>query len=201
MAEKRQLQKAQTKERITLAALKVYSESGFSSPTIAIANEAQVSHGSIFAHFPTVEDLLTSSLEVFSNEIEKELYMLSESKNDIAALLEMHIGVLIKYEDIYKRLITEAVYLPEEARNTFIAIQSTVSIHFLQALEKEMSEGKIKNVPFHMIFNTWLGLVHYYLLNGDLFAPGCSVLKQYKNSLIECFLTLIKNENKCEVEK
>ena len=192
MAEKRQLQKTQTKEKIAAAALKVYSESGFSTPTIAIANEAQVSHGSIFVHFPTVEDLLICSLENFSKEIEKELHSLSVYDNDIATLLEMHIDVLIKHEDFYKRLIKEAVYLPEESRNAFIAIQSTVSIHFLQVLEEEIKEGKIKDVPFHMIFNTWLGLVHYYLLNSDLFAPKGSVLKQYKNSLIECFLTMIK---------
>ncbi|MCL2032036.1 MAG: TetR/AcrR family transcriptional regulator [Methanomassiliicoccaceae archaeon] len=192
MAEKRKLQKAQTKERIAAAALKVYSENGFSTPTIAIANEAQVSHGSIFVHFPTVEDLLISSVENFSREIEKELNLLSDSVNNITVLLEMHIDVLKKHEDLYKRLIKEAVYLPEEARNTFIAIQSTVSIHFMQALEEEMSKGEIKNIPFHMVFNTWLGLVHYYLLNGDLFAPGGSVLKVYKNDLIECFLELIK---------
>ncbi|MCL1810712.1 MAG: TetR family transcriptional regulator [Methanomassiliicoccaceae archaeon] len=199
MAEKRQLQKAQTKERITAAALKVYSENGFSTPTIAIANEAQVSHGSIFVHFPTVDDLLICSLESFSDEIKKELHSLSDPGNDIASLLEMHIGVLIKHEDFYKRLIKEAVYLPEEARNAFIAIQSTVSIHFLHALEKDMNEERIKDVPFHMIFNTWMGLVHYYLLNSDLFAPRGSVLAQYKDSLIECFLTLIKNEK--EVKK
>jgi len=192
MAEKRQMQKTQTREKITAAALKVYSESGFSTPTIAIANEAQVSHGSIFVHFPTVEDLLISSLAVFSKEIERELHLLSGSENDITSLLEMHIDVLIRHEDFYKRLIKETVYLPEEARNTFIAIQSTVSIHFLQALEKGMSDGEIKDVPFHMIFNTWLGLVHYYLLNGDLFVPQGSVLKQYKSTLIECFLTLIR---------
>ena len=170
----------------------MYSENGFSTPTIAIANEAQVSHGTIFVHFPTVEDLLIRSLDVFSSEIGEELHLLAESENDIAALLETHIDVLIKHEDLYKRLIKETVYLPEEAKNTFIAIQSTVSFHFMQALEKEIENGKIKDIPFHMIFNTWLGLVHYYLLNSELFAPQGSVLKQYKNTLIECFIVLIR---------
>ena len=79
-----------------------------------------------------------------------------------------------------------------EVKNTFIAIQSTVSIHFYRALEHKIKAGKIKKVPFHMLFNTWLGLVHYYLLNGDLFAPGESVLKRYKNTMTGCFLSLIK---------
>ena len=192
MPGKRGLQKAQTREKIIAAAIKVYSEQGFSAPTTLIASEAQVSHGSIFVHFPTVEDLLLCLLERFSRDINTDLHSLSESGRNIAKLLDMHINALIKHEDFYKRLVKEAVYLPEEAKNTFIAIQSTVSIHFMQALEREISVGKIKGLPFHMLFNTWLGLVHYYLINGDLFAPRESVLTRYKNTLIECFLSLIK---------
>ena len=192
MAEKRSLQKAQTRKRIIAAAKKIYSEYGFLAPTADIASEARVSHGSIFVHFPTVEDLLTSLLELFSRDIGAELHSLSDSASDISKLLEKHINVLIKHEHFYKRLIRESAYLPEEAKNTFIAIQSTVSIHFLEALEPEMAAGKIKNIPFHLLFNTWIGLVHYYLLNSELFAPGTSVLKRHKNTLIKCYLALIK---------
>ena len=188
---KRQIQKVLTREKIIATAMKVYSEHGFSASTSVIANEAGLSHGSIFLHFPTVESLLVCLLEVFAQEIKVELHSLSES-GDIAKLLNMHISILIKYEKFYKRLISEAVYLPEEAKNTFIAIQSTVSIHFMQVLEHEKNAGGIKNVPFHILFNTWLGLVHYYLLNGSLFAPEESVLKRYKNTLIKCFIALIK---------
>ena len=192
MAEKRKLQKEQTREKIITAAIKIYSEQGFSVPTATIAREANVSHGSIFVHFPTVESLLLCLLDDFSEDINREIHLLSEYGNDIAKLLDMHIETLIKHEGFYKRLVTEAVRLPEEAKNTFIAIQSTLSIHFLEVLEVEISKGRIKNIPFHMLFNTWLGLVHYYLLNGDLFAPRESVLTRYKAALIECFVTLIK---------
>ncbi|MCL1901017.1 MAG: TetR/AcrR family transcriptional regulator [Firmicutes bacterium] len=191
MTGKRQLQKEKTKEKIILAAAKVFSEKGFSAPTSAIASEAQISHGSIFVHFPTLDSLLTCLLNSFSQDISMELHTLTES-GDIEKLLSMHIDILIKHENFYKRLIKEAVYLPEEAKNTFIAIQSTVSIHFLQSLEQEIGAGKIKDIPFYLIFNTWLGLVHYYLLNGELFAPHESVLKRYKDILIKCFMTLIK---------
>jgi len=187
----RKMQKEQTRERIVTAAMKVYSEQGFSTPTTAIANEAQVSHGSIFVHFPTVESLVMRLLDSFSQDITSELHLLRDS-GGIEKLLAMHIDVLTKHEGLYKRLTSEAVYLPEEAKNTFIAIQSTVSIHFLQALEPEISAGRIKPIPFHMLFNTWLGLIHYYLLNGELFAPHDSVLIRHKDTLIECFMAFIK---------
>ena len=191
MASVRKMQKEQTRERIITAAIKIYSEQGFSTPTTAIADEARVSHGSIFVHFPTVESLLICLLDSFSQDITIELHSLRES-GGIEKLLAMHIDVLIKHEGFYKRLTKEAACLPEEVKNTFIAIQSTVSIHFLQVLEEEINAGKIKPIPFHMLFNTWLGLIHYYLLNGELFAPNDSVLTCYKDTLIECFMALIK---------
>jgi AcrR family transcriptional regulator len=192
MANKRQIQKEQTREKILAAAIKVYSEQGFSAPTTIIAGEAQVSHGSVFVHFPSVESLLACLLDRFSLDINTELHSLRESGGSIEKLLAMHVDVLIKHESFYKRLIKETVYLPEDAKNTFITIQSTVSIHFLQALEHEIGAGRIKAIPFHMLFNTWLGLIHYYLLNGELFAPQESVLTRYKDALIECFMALIK---------
>jgi len=192
MAGKRRLQKAQTREKIIVAAIKVYSEQGFAAPTAAIAKQAQVSHGSVFAHFPTVEDLLLCLLDHFEQDLTRELLALIECGGDIEQLLEMHIDVLIRHEDFYRRLVTEAVYLPEEAKNTFIAIQSTLSVHFLQALGPAVGEGRLGDVPFHMLFNTWLGLLHYYLLNGGLFAPRESVLARYKSTLIKCFVSLIK---------
>jgi len=192
MPEKRQLQKAQTREKIIAAAVKVYSEDGFSAPSAAIAEEARVSHGSVFVHFPTVEDLMIGSLENFSYEIKRELDLLSGHMSNIVSLLNMHIDVLIRHEDFYKRLIKESVYLPEEAKNTLIVIQSMVSIHFMHALEEETYKGKIKDLPFHMIFNTWLGLIHYYLMNSELFAPNDSALRVHKKLLIESFLTMIR---------
>lgn len=191
MANTRKLQKERTRENIIAAAIKVYSERGLATPTTAIADEAKVSHGSIFVHFPTVESLLICLLDSFLQDIAGELHSLRDSY-EIEELLAMHIDVLIKHEGFYKRLVREAAYLPEEVKNTFIAIQSTVAIHFTQAFEKEAGAGKIKPIRFHMLFNTWLGLVHYYLLNAELFAPEGSVLTQYKTTLIECYLSLIK---------
>ena len=49
----------------------------------------------------------------------------------------------------------------------------------------------MRKLPIHLLFNTWLGLVHYYLMNADLFAPGESVLSRYQDELVSHFLALI----------
>ncbi|MDR0849597.1 MAG: TetR/AcrR family transcriptional regulator [Propionibacteriaceae bacterium] len=193
MSTKRKLQKELTRERIIAAAFKVYSEQGFTAAASAIAHEAGVSQGSIFVHFPTVDSLVLCLLDSFSQDLRNEILALEDSGGDIERLLDMHIGVLIKHEAFYTRLITEAALLPQEAKHELVAIQSTVSIHFMQALEPQMKTGTVKGIPFHMIFNTWLGLVHYYLMNADLFAPHDSVLTRHKRTLTKTFLALIEN--------
>jgi hypothetical protein len=86
----------------------------------------------------------------------------------------------------------EAALLPKEARYELVAIQSMVSIHFMQALEPLIEAGAVKEIPFHMIFNTWLGLVHHYLMNAELFATNGSVLTRHRSALTKTFLALIK---------
>jgi AcrR family transcriptional regulator len=192
MTSKRTLQKELTRERIIAAAFKVYSEQGFTATTSTIAHEAGVSHGSVFVHFPTVESLLLCLLDSFSQDMKNEILVLEDSGDDLERLLDMHLDVLIKHESFYKRLITEAALLPKEVRYELVAIQSMVSIHFMQALEPLIEAGAVKEIPLHMIFNAWLGLVHYYLMNAELFAPDGSVLTRHRNTLIKTFLALVK---------
>jgi len=45
-----------------------------------------------------------------------------------------------------------------------------------------------------MMFNTWLGLLHYYLQNSELFTSGESVLKQRKKELVDNFVLLISRQ-------
>lgn len=191
MKNKRQLQKEATKKQIITTAIKVYAENGFTTPTSTIAREAGVSHGVIFAHFPTLNDLLTCILQSFSDEIGAKLHGLSESGGSITELLTAHLCILEEYECFYRRLISETPLLPDGVKNMMIAIQSTASLHFSKALEQGIKRGSIKNIPIHMLFNTWLGLVHYYLQNSDLFAPNASVLRRYKNELVNGFSALI----------
>jgi hypothetical protein len=107
-------------------------------------------------------------------------------------LLEEHLNVLEEYEAFYSRLISEINLLPDEAKSTFVLIQSTVAFHFSKVIEREIEKGAVKKLPVHMLFNTWLGLVHYYLLNKKFFSnPNESVLRRYKAVLLSTYLNLI----------
>ena len=191
MKTKRQIQKEATRKQILDTAYQVYADEGFSATTNKIAREANVSHGTVFVHFPTVECLIICLLERFGTEINEQLNILSEREESLESFLEAHMNVLIRYEDFYKRLISEMHLLPQEAKYVFINIQSVVSFHLNQVIEPYIEKNAIKEIPMHIIFNSWLGLIHYYLTNNYLFTKG-SVLTEHKNELILNYIKLIK---------
>lgn len=192
----RQTQKSNTRKKIIETAYRVFSEKGFAVPTSVIAKEAGVAHGSIFVHFLTLNDLLTCLFFDFGDKMGASLHMLAEKCDSVESLLNEHLNVLEEYEGFYTRLISEKNRLPDEAKSIFAVIQSTVAHHFSSAIDREIEKGTVKKLPIHMLFNTWLGLVHYYLLNKEFFSHSNeSVIRRHRAELLSSYLNLIKKES------
>lgn len=192
MKSKRQLQKESTRKKLIEAAYMVYSEQGFSATTATIAKEAGVSHGTIFVHFPSVDDLLCAVIEDFGDRLGLELHVLAENNMDMRELLKTHLDVLAKHENFYLRLVAEKNLLPDEAKAGFVKLQSVTAYHFSKIFEKEYDRQTIKDIPIHLLFNIWMGLIHYYLQNKEFFSPDTSLIDRYGAELTEAFLKLIK---------
>ncbi len=188
----RQVQKDQTRKILIETALEQFALHGLTTTrTSDIAKAAKVSHGTIFVHFSTQEELLNTVIEEFGVRVSLKLHELVADSSKLQDVLLSHLKGLSEFETFYTRLVIEGRLLPESSRNVLIEIQSTISFHISQAAEREMKEGLIDPFPVHLLFNTWIGLIHYYLANNDLFAPGESVLERYGQELLEHYLHLI----------
>ncbi len=188
----RKIQKAQTRKLLLETALRLFTEKGFAATrTIDIAKEAGVSHGTVFSHFPLREDLINNIIEGFGKKVAGRMHELAGNEGTLREVLEAHIAGLTETEGFYIRLISEQQYLSETARSALIGIQSAISFHINIAAEKEMKNRAIKEMPIHLLFNTWTGLIHYYLANKALFAPDEPVLKRYSGELLEHYMNLI----------
>lgn len=187
----RRKQKEQTRKLLIKAAFEQLAKDGLTTARTAdIAQAAGVSHGTVFAHFPTRDDLLTEVINVFGARVTRRLHELA-SGGGVREILEAHLKGLAEFEAFYTRMVMEGSLLPESTRNNLIMIQSAVSFHLSQAAAREMAAGTIRPLPMHLLFNTWIGLVHYYLANGDLFSPGQPVIERYGKELLEHYLNLI----------
>ena len=189
----RQKQKIQTRKHLIDVALNQLAKDGLTTTrTSDIAIAAKISHGTVFAHFQTREILLDAVIEEFGLRITKRLHELVSINCDMKELLVAHLKGISEYEDFYTRLVSEGSLLHESARNSLIMIQSSISFHLIQIAQREMETFKIRTMPIDLLFNTWVGLIHYYLINRDIFAPGESVLKRYSERLVEHYMNLIK---------
>jgi AcrR family transcriptional regulator len=195
----RKLQKESTRIRIIATAKRLFAEKGITTTTTEeVAREAGVAHGTVFAHFPTQEQLLTAVIEDFGRTVAGRLHEMVARSADTAQALLAHLQGLIEAESLYARLVVEGGILPRPARTTLIMVQSAISHHISEIAERDMAAGKIQRMPVHLLFNTWLALIHYYLANGDLFAPGGAVLKKNGLQLHEHFISLISDAEQRE---
>lgn len=189
---RRKQQKEATRTRILEAALQLFSRRGIvATGTMDVARQAGVSHGSVFAHFSTRDELVAEVISGAGQQVMSRLHQLVENQAGVRAILSAHVAGLMEHEAFYSRLVMEGPLLPSPARNAIIAIQSAVSIHLFEAAQRESSLGQLRSMPLALLFNTWIGLLHHYLANRDLFAPGESVLAVNGAQLVDHFMALL----------
>ena len=187
----RQLQKEQTRETLLSAAYEVFSRQGIVKTRMEdVAKEANVSHGTVFAHFKTQEALVDSVVGYFGRQMALDTHQKAAEEASLSAVLDAHLQGIAAHEGFYTRLVQERGQLPQGAKESFAGIQAAVSLHFSMALEREGVTDKL-HLPAHLLFSIWTGLVHHYLLNADQYAPGGGVIPKHGDMLKISFLRLI----------
>jgi AcrR family transcriptional regulator len=188
---KRTQQKANTRIRLLEMAHAQFAHNGFlAAKTIDIARSAGISHGALFVHFPTKDELLIAVIEEFGMKMGTLLQQKITSNSTPREVLATHLAMIQEYEPFYSRLVSESAQLPPELRSRVFMIQSAIA-HYLRQVIPETIQAQ---VPMHLLLNSWLGLVHYYLTNRDLFAPDNSVIQTCGPELLNHFINIYQLE-------
>jgi Transcriptional regulator len=191
----RQLQKEQTRECLLKTAYELFSQQGILNTRMSdIAESAGVSHGTVFLHYKTQEELITEVVETYCGKIAARTHDLADSCSSMRDILSAHLTGIMEFEPFYTRLVIENHLLPLPARDAWINVQSAISLHFSKVVERELNMGALVEIPSYLLFNTWMGLVHYYLANSNLFAPDGKIIEKYGEVLIENYMKMIQHE-------
>jgi len=186
------MRKQETRQLIIRTALRLFGAKGIlGTRTIDIARTAGISHGSIFSHFPTRDDLIATVIGIFGERATRRIHDHVDRNAPLIEVLSAHLVSIAEFETLYTRLIIESPLLSPLTRSTLVGIQSAISLHLADAALREMNEGIIKRIDIPLLFNTWIGLIHHYLMNSDLFAPGGSVLEKYGRILVSHYMELL----------
>jgi AcrR family transcriptional regulator len=180
---KRQLQKEQTRKKIFEAALQTYAQKGFLNTRIDdLTKSAGISHGNFFVHYAKHEDLIIKAIEEIGKSIYERFLELASEKMNLENILGVHLDVIQENETIYYYLVTEGPFLPEQARSAIFILQNGISHWMKKAVDTEKID-----LQFYYFFNLWLGNLHYYLQNRDMFSPDKSVIEKYRDDFIKMF--------------
>jgi TetR/AcrR family transcriptional regulator, acrEF/envCD operon repressor len=189
----RQEQKAATRERLVESAMALFSSKGIlETKTVDIARTIGMSHGVVFLHFPKRDDLVIAVIDEFARRLNVELREGLERDQGLRDVLQAHLRALRAFEPFYARLVTEAPLLPPKVRSTLLMLQAYVSQQIFLAAQREQAAGTMRPFDRRLLFNTWIGLIHHYLVNRDVFATGESVLAEHGDSLVNHFMTLVR---------
>lgn len=190
-------QKEKTRAGLVQRAESLFAKHGISRVTTAeIAKALKVSHGTVFVHFATREELILAVVEQFGDRLSQALGSCLNDQMNLKELLKAHLEVLAEFEDFYLRLITESQFLPPKIRSIQYGMNASLSYRFFAAARQQMKDGELKKMEQPAFFNTWMSLVHYHLMNRDLFSEKTPALTEMGDALIRQFLHLIKNDRK-----
>jgi AcrR family transcriptional regulator len=193
---KRATQKTATRRLVIEKATRLCRKHGFlRTRTVDVAQAAGLSHGAIFVHFSTRGLLFEEVAATMGRKITDRLYELAASGADFGACLRAQLECLEEEEDLYRHLVIENALLEFDARTMWTGILSAISNHLSGALERAMTAGIIRRAPLHLVFNTWIGLVHHYLIHKELFVSRGSVLRKHGPELVEFFISLLSKGN------
>jgi AcrR family transcriptional regulator len=169
-------------KRILEAAIKVFSEKGFSAATTSeIARNANVAEGTIFRYFKTKKDILRGiliqSISILSRSIvmgSVEKILLSSEEKDLRAILKELLFDRMKLVDSFfpmaRVIITEALYHDDvrEAlyQNVFAKARSTFELFHQKMLEKGIIRKDLDSDTF---FRCILGNFIIFIAQRKLF--------------------------------
>ncbi|MGZ3743679.1 MAG: TetR/AcrR family transcriptional regulator [Pseudobdellovibrionaceae bacterium] len=193
----RNLTRKEQKERTKLGLIEVaenlFSRNGIGITTTAdIAKACKISHGTVFIHFPTRDELILAVVDKFGERLSAKFGRRFDPNMDLNELLHSHVSVLSEFEDFYMRLISESQSLPPQIRGQLYALNASLSYRFYQAAKSGMKSGELKKIDQAHFANTWLAILHYHIINRDLFSEKTPILKYKGDELIKHFFALIK---------
>ncbi|MBL4938616.1 TetR/AcrR family transcriptional regulator [Clostridium sp. YIM B02515] len=195
-------------EEIIEAAVKIFSEKGFSAATTSeIAKEAGIAEGTIFRYFKTKKDILRKVMiklvEVMGERIMTrrlaQIFEVNKDKDEkevLKILLKDRFDVAVKYWDMIKVVMTEVQYHEDlkEAliKNIIIKGKSIVELFFQQGIEK----GRFRNIDTNIVIRSLIGMMGLYVIQKQIM-PDLVTVEEDKqlDIMIDLFLNgLYKRE-------
>jgi AcrR family transcriptional regulator len=195
-------------EEILEAAIKIFSEKGFSAATTSeIAKEAGVAEGTIFRYFKTKKDILikvmTKVLEILGEKliIERLTNLFEENKEKserdiLIIILKDRLEMFEKYWDMIKIVATEMQF-HEDLREAFMKSVVTKGKNVVETfLSTGVNKGVFREVDTTIALRSLIGMVGIYVIQNQVFPEIINMDKDKQiEEMVDLFLYGISKKN------
>ena len=189
---KREQQKQETRKRILDVAYTQFAERGIEeTKTADIASAAQLSHGALFVHFKTREDIVFHVIDRFGLRLSEEIDRKTSRSRKAKSILMSFVATLAEYEAFYTELVLIAPKLPDSVQSALFMVQNGFSNYLLPSIRREMDPERSRQLSEPCILNAWFGLLHYYLMNRKWYVKDGLYLSQKGEEIVNQYLLLL----------
>jgi AcrR family transcriptional regulator len=190
--DKRSEQKANTYRKLIEQTTVLVQKNGFiqvSTKDIALA--CDVSQGTIFAHFPSKNDLLLQVLSSGIDEVRKGLTASLSSEMDPERFPRELIAVWMKHEGMLARVYMDHAYLPDSLKREVDELDTLTKNLIFDHLKQHWST-RINIIDSFLLIDAFLSQIKSYL--GER-APlsAQSVLKQRQGRILKLYRMLFSS--------
>ena len=188
--------KIKTRNLILSKAKEIFTNQGmYKTSTRDISKACGIANGSLFLHFGTKENLIST---VFENEIKRianELRSEFESENNVEVLLEKYLTLLEKEENFFSVISREFQFFPDQLKRQIISFETIIRNYFYSVIEKGIALGKYKDINITSTLTFLFATINYYLYLKEIHASDeSSVIKKKKNEICSTFMSMLLKE-------
>lgn len=195
-------------EEILEAAIKIFSEKGFSAATTSeIAKEAGVAEGTIFRYFKTKKDILIKVMakvvEILGEKliIERLTKLLEENKEKsereiLITIVKDRLEMFEKYWDMIKIVATEMQF-HKDLREVFIKSVVTKGKDIVENfINTGVSKGVFRKVDTAIALRSLIGMVGIYVIQSQVFPEVINMDKDRQiEEMVDLFLYGLSKKN------
>lgn len=156
-----------------------------------ISQECDLSQGTLFLHFKTKENLLSTILNDNFNTFEKELNKRCKIKDNRDTFLRSYIDVLIEHESFLSRAYKDQPYFTENLKKNFDSLETLTKNLFFDNLRQHPGR-KLSIVDSFISIDAFIAQIQKNLMEKEVYSEFNSIIRQRRGKIIKLYRTLFE---------
>ncbi len=156
-----------------------------------ISKECNLSQGTLFLHFRTKENLLSTIINGNIRSYDRELIKRCKVNDARDSFLKSYIDVLIEHESFLSRTYKDLPYLPDALLKNMLNLDIMTKNLFFDNLRKNPSK-KLSIVDSFISIDAFLSQIHKYLLEKEVYSESNSIIRQKRGKIVKLFRILFE---------